>query len=270
MGGDMITTDFVTGSPCWLELGASDVGAALDFYGNVFDWVPVSGGARTGNYQVMVSDGAFAAGVGTLFDEDELPEWTPFFWVPDLDAAVVRAHDLGGRVEVQPTDVFELGRLAHVTDPQGGWIALWQPGSFSSLQATDRPNSLCWMELWTSSAQGAKDFYAGLFGWEFSDVELSGGEGVYSMFRPAGLGDDRYCGGLMEMEPTQLPQTDGGADWHPVFQVTDCDLSAYTVKEAGGHVHMGPQNARGVGRMAVCSDPFSAAFVLLDPATGPG
>lgn len=34
----MITTDFVPGSPCWLDLGAPDVRAAAAFYGTVLGW----------------------------------------------------------------------------------------------------------------------------------------------------------------------------------------------------------------------------------------
>src|SRR5205085_1308920 len=39
-GRTMITTDFVPGSPCWLDLGARDADAAAAFYRAVFDWQP--------------------------------------------------------------------------------------------------------------------------------------------------------------------------------------------------------------------------------------
>ncbi|GHC92699.1 hydroxylase [Nocardiopsis terrae] len=264
----MITTDFVTGSPCWLDLGATDIEASADFYGRVFGWQAVSAGARMAGYRVMNSDGAAVAGIGPRIDEDEPPEWGVQFWVPDIEAAALRAQELGGTVLVEPTVLYEFGQLAHITDPQGGWFTLWQPGTFTSAQAVDRPNTLCWVELWTPSAQGAKEFYGGLFGWEFKDVELPGDQGTYSTVRPAGLGEDRYFGGLMDVAADQLPQAEGRADWHPVFQVADCDEAVAAVKTAGGRVHMGPEDAPGVGRLAVCSDPFSAGFVVLDPGAG--
>jgi predicted enzyme related to lactoylglutathione lyase len=264
----MITTDFVAGSPCGFELGATDIEASADFYTRVFGWQAEFKGARLAGHTLMRLDGDAVAGIAPRIDEDEPPEWGVHFWVTDIAAATLRVRELGGTILVEPTELYELGQIAHVADPQGGWFTLWQTGTLSSTEAVDRPNSPCWVELWTPSAQGAKDFYGGLFGWEFSDIELPGGGGVYSVARPEGLGEDRYFGGLMEMAADQLPQSGGRADWHLVFQVADCDASAATVKDAGGLVHMGPEDAPGVGRMAVCSDPFSAGFVLLDPGQG--
>ena len=37
----MLTTDFRTGSPCWIDLGSPDIPATATFYGTVFgraDW----------------------------------------------------------------------------------------------------------------------------------------------------------------------------------------------------------------------------------------
>ena len=264
----MITTDFVTGSPCWLELGTTDVEASIEFYKKVFGWEAESAGARTGDYMILRSDGAAVGGVGPRIDEDELPEWGVYFWVPDIQAATQRAGELGGTVLVEPTELFELGWLAHLNDPQGGRFTLWQRGTWTSTEATDRPNTLCWVELWTRSVQGAKDFYGGVLGWEFNDIVLPEDEGVYSTVRPAGLGEDRYFGGLLEVAAEELPHAEGAADWHPVFQVADCDESTAVVRQSGGRVHMGPEDAPGAGRLSVCSDPFSAGFVLLDPGTG--
>lgn len=264
----MITTDFVNGSPCWVDLGATDIEASAEFYTRVFGWEASYTGSRMAGYKLMRSDGAAVAGVAPRIDEDEPPEWGVQFWVTDIEGSAVRAQELGGTILVEPMDLYEFGRFAHIADPQGGWFTLWQAGSFTSAEAVDRPNSLCWVELWTPSAQGSREYYGGLFGWEFEDVGLPGGEGVYTRIRPAGLGEDRYFGGLMQMPAEQLPQAQGRADWHPVFQVADCDATADTVKAAGGQVHMGPEDAPGVGRMAVCSDPYAAGFVLLDPRTG--
>lgn len=75
-------------------------------------------------------------------------------------------------------------------------------------------------------------------------------------------------GGLMQLPPDQLPQSDGGAYWHPVFGTDDCDATLGRVREAGGSVLMGPEDAEGVGRLAVCTDPAGAEFVVLRPEPG--
>ncbi|MFB8765547.1 VOC family protein [Nocardiopsis alba] len=266
----MITTDFVVGSPRWLELGSDAPIVSADFYGRVFGWRTQTMGERFGDYLVMRSTGEAVGGIGPRIVDDEPPAWTPYFHTDDVETSVHRARDLGGTLEVEPTDVRELGRMAHLTDPQGGWFALWEPGTFSSLQAVDRPNTLCWVEMWTSDVQGAKEFYRGLFGWRYDDIPLPGGDSAYTTLRPIGMGEERYFGGFMGVAPEQLPRTDGAADWHPIFQVADCDATASAVLDAGGRVHMGPEYAPGVGLTAVCSDPSAAGFVLLDPEGGHG
>lgn len=42
------------------------------------------------------------------------------------------------------------------------------------------PGTFSWTDLSTPDTQASKDFYGGLFGWEFEDSEIPGG-GVYSM-----------------------------------------------------------------------------------------
>ena len=46
----MLTTDFVNGSPRWIELGSDSPEATADFYSRVFGWEIVSGGARLADY----------------------------------------------------------------------------------------------------------------------------------------------------------------------------------------------------------------------------
>ena len=264
----MLTTDYVDGSPRWIELGSGNPEASADFYKRVFGWEAESGGARLGDYLILRSEGHAVAGIGTRILEDEPPAWTVYFHVDDIERDSRAVRDLGGTLQVEPTVAFELGTMAHATDPQGGWFGLWQPGTHPSMEVADRPNALCWVELATSSVRGAKDFYQGLFGWQCQDIALPDAEGSYTTLRPAGLGEDRYFGGLMGTTPRRLPQTEGAADWHPVFQVADCDESVALVRDSGGRVHMGPESAPGVGRLAVCSDQFSAGFALLAPSPG--
>lgn len=262
----MMTTDYVNGSPRWIELGSNAPESSADFYKRVFGWEAESGGARLGDYLILTSEGEAVGGVGPRILEDTPPAWNVYFHVDDIEKASRRVHDLGGALQVEPTKVFELGVMAHATDPQGGWFGLWHPGTHTSMEVTDRPDSLCWVELWTTSEASAKDFYQGLFGWQSDDVTFPGAEESYTTLRPAGLGEDRYFGGFREMEPRELPQTEGAADWRPVFQVTDCDATAALIRDSGGRVYSGPRDVPGVGRVAMCSDQFSAGFVLLMPS----
>ncbi|MGW9558159.1 VOC family protein [Nocardiopsis sp. NPDC055551] len=260
----MLTTDYVPGSPCWAEVTSPDVEASAAFYGALFGWEAESAGPEAGGYVNFRLDGALVGALSPRMSEEQPISWTVYLTTSDLDGTVNAARALGATVHIDPMDVMDLGRMAFLSDPQGGAVPLWQPRGFAGAEAIDVPGSLMWTELWTPSAVGAKDFYGALLGWEFNDVPM--GDQVYATIRPAEQGEDRYFGGIMEVRAEDLPQTRGAADWHPVFHVTDCDAAVARVREAGGQVHMGPENAPGVGRLAVCADPFSAGFVLLTPS----
>ena len=56
---------------------------------------------------------------------DDIPaHWNVYFNVDDVDEAVARVLELGGRVISDPDDVVGVGRMATVADPQGGMFAL--------------------------------------------------------------------------------------------------------------------------------------------------
>lgn len=264
----MITTDFVPGSPCWLDLGAPDVGAAAGFYRSVFGWEYRPVGPEAGGYGVFRLDGEAVAGLGPLDEEGARPAWTVYFRVPDADAATRTVRESGGTVRVPPTEVGGEGRMAQCTDPQGGRFAVWEPGSTKGLEAVDGPGSLSWTELCTTDTDGAKEFYGNLFGWRTQDVDLPGDGGTYTLITPAGLPEERMHGGMIRLPAEQLRPAGGGPYWHPVFGTADCDATAAGVAAGGGTVRMGPEDAEGIGRLAVCADPAGAEFVVLAPARG--
>ena len=265
----MITTDFVPGSPCWIDLGAPDTGAAAAFYGTVLGWDYEPG---SGGYGFFRLDGRLVGGLGPLTEEGARPAWTVYFHTPDAEATAEAAQTAGGTVRVPPTDVGH-GRVAHLTDPLGAQFGVWQPGNGdgarNGLEAVDEAAALCWVELYTTDAAAARRFYGGLFGWRTEDVDMPGG-GTYTVLTPADADRDRAHGGVLELPAGQLTLGGGRPWWHPVFAVEDCDATVRAVVAGGGSVQMGPEDVPGVGRLAACLDPSEADFVLLRPATEAG
>ncbi len=262
----MITTDFATGSPCWIDLGAPDVRAAAAFYSAVLGWDYESMGEGEDMEGGMFrKDGKLVAGLGKLTEEGARSAWMIYYSVADADATSQAVERAGGTVRVAPTDLDDWGRMAQCSDPLGGQFAVWQPGRKKGVELVDQPGSLSWTELYTSDAGAAKEFYGGIFGWQFSDTELPGGGGTYTLITPAGLPEERMHGGLMEVSKEDLALANGRPYWHPVFAVPDCDAAVAAVTENGGSVQMGPEDAEGVGRLAVCLDQSSADFVVLTP-----
>ncbi len=262
----MITTDYVPGTPCWVDLGAPDVAATAGFYSAVFGWEFESYGAEAGDYGAFKSGGKTVGAIGPLTEQGARSAWTIYFQTPDADATAQAVEKAGGKVRAAPFDVMGEGRMAQLTDPQGGQFAIWQPGKTKGLEAVDGTGSMTWIELYTPDSAGAQAFYGSVLGWSTQDMPLPGGnEGTYTILTPAGQPPERMFGGLMEMPAEFLKLAGGKAYWHPVFGTADCDASVAKVTANGGTVQMGPEDAEGVGRMAVCVDPNGADFVLLTP-----
>lgn len=267
MGEDVITTDFVPGSPCWLDLGAPDVAATAAFYNAVLGWETQPFDEEGGDFRAFKHNGRIVGGLGPLTEEGARSAWMIYFKTTDVDAAAEAVQRLGGTVRVPPTDAGEEGRMAQFSDPLGGQFAVWQPIGDPGLQMVDDPVSLNWTELYTTDAAAAREFYGTLFGWQTSAMPMPGGvEGTYWLITPAGLPEDRMQGGLMQLPPEHLVLTGGTPYWHPVFAVEDADDAAAKVKANGGSLQMEPEDAPGVGRLAVCVDPNGADFVVLKPS----
>lgn len=117
------------------------------------------------------------------------------------------------------------------------------------------PGTICWVDLMTSDAERARNFYKALFDWTFA---IGGPEsGYYAM---ANLGDD-HVAGLGPLPPgATFPSA-----WSVYFAAADLDATAQRIRTNGGIVVMGPMDVMEEGRMAMCVDPTGAAFGVWQP-----
>ncbi|MFD9211484.1 VOC family protein [Streptomyces sioyaensis] len=265
----MLTTNYVPGTPNWLDLGAPDIDAAVSFYSAVFGWTFQSAGPDAGGYGFFQLGGKTVGAVGPLSEEGADSAWTVYFQTPDADATAKAVEQAGGSVRVAPMDVFTAGRLAAFTDPTGADFAVWQPRVQGGLDMVMAPNTLCWTELYTTDAAAAKDFYGTVFSWQSQDMPMGGGA-VYSVVSAPGGGktDDTGHGGIMQLQQEHL-QAGSTSEWHPYFAVTDCDATFAAATGHGATAMIPPTDAPGVGRLAMLKDPAGAPFALLkgDPTT---
>ncbi len=109
-----------------------------------------------------------------------------------------------------------------------------------------------WNELMTTDVEGAKKFYAGLFGWEYELFE--GME--YSVVKAAGQKEGQA--GIMTMPPDVPPGT--RPSWGGYVTVDDVDATAQKAKSLGGQLLFGPMDIPKVGRFAVIQDPQGAVI----------
>jgi predicted enzyme related to lactoylglutathione lyase len=117
------------GEFCWNELMTSDMGAAFNFYSQLFGWTIAQDMdmGPMGTYRVFgIGEKQFGGMMTTPKGAPMPPMWIYYIETPDLDAAIGRATKGGGTVMNGPMDVPGGGRIAQLTDPQGAVIALHQ------------------------------------------------------------------------------------------------------------------------------------------------
>jgi uncharacterized protein len=253
------------GTPSWVELMTPDQEAAKTFYSRLFGWeVESSPLDDQGNvYMVGNLKGQPVAGLA-----GQMPEMAghPAFWgvylaVDDVDAAAAKVEEAGGKVEVPPFDVMELGRMAAIQDPTGARVNLWQAKEHLGTGIANEPGTPIWNEVVTPDVERATKFYADVLGMGVDKQEMEGGQYV-GITNASG----RMIGGAMNPPMEGIPP-----HWNVYFNVADADETAKQVEELGGTVIAPNFDVEQVGRMGVLADPQGAMFSIMQafpPAEG--
>ncbi|HTA96789.1 MAG TPA: VOC family protein [Solirubrobacteraceae bacterium] len=268
---------YLPGVPCWVDTSQPDPEAAIAFYGGLFGWdfkdaMPPD---SAGKYFIASLRGGAVAAVGSQ-PENAPPTatWNTYVWVEDADEAAAKVRDAGGRVVADPFDVFDAGRMAVLTDPEGAVFCVWQAMRHKGAQIVNEPGSLNFNGLNTRDVQGAQSFYDSLFGWQ-----ALGLDGGVQMWRLPGYGAflEKSDPGLRQrmaesgapngfedvvatLDPIADDQPDTPAHWSVTFAVDDADATAAKATGLGGRVIVAPFDAPWV-RMTVISDPQGATFI---------
>jgi uncharacterized protein len=246
---------YENGVPSWVDLGATDLAKAREFYGGLFGWNTPEGPAEAGGYSVCDVDGKTVAGLGPNMAPGAPPHWTTYVNVDSADDTMAKVEANGGQVFMPPMDVMEAGRMAVFADPAGAAIGLWQPKEHLGAQLVNEPGTYCWSELMTDDLAAANSFYQAVFGWK-AETQGPEGPGGYTEWKVGG----RSIGGMMAKPPTMPAGTP--SFWGVYFAVADTDASILRAQELGASVLM-PAADIEPGRFAVLADPDGAMFSIL-------
>ena len=148
---------------------------------------------------------------------------------------------------MEPFDVMDAGRMAVCTDPEGAVFCVWQAKEHKGAQIVNEPGSLNFNGLNTRDAEGAKEFYGSVFGWE--TLGLGGGAEMWTLpgygdfleqnrsRAPQAHGGGRRPGGLRGrgrgINPIPDDQPDAPPHWSVTFAVDDADATADEGRGAG-------------------------------------
>lgn len=117
------------GEFCWNELVTSNVKAAKDFYGKVFNWQFSDQEMGDTIYTMIQINGKERGGIWAIPKDKEKhipPHWMAYILVENIEIALEKALEHGATVVKPATACCDFGHLAIIRDPTGAHIALWQ------------------------------------------------------------------------------------------------------------------------------------------------
>ena len=120
-----------TGVFCWTELMTRDVAKAKQFYGDLIGWKMTDQQMGDFTYTMLTPPGSKEP-VGGMMQMDGPqwegipPHWMPYIMVENVDDSAKRVTELGGKLNLPPTDIPKIGRFCVIEDPTGAVIALYQ------------------------------------------------------------------------------------------------------------------------------------------------
>ncbi len=253
-------TPWPEGTPCWVDLGAGDVPKAIAFYAAQFGWDVHQGGPETGGYSMAMLEGRSVAGIGPKQGPPEAPgAWMTYLAAGDADATAAKAKGAGGQLVMDPMDVMDAGRMAIAMDTTGAVFGIWQAGAHTGAGIANTPGALTWNEHMSRDFEGAKAFYAAVFGYEYGDMSSEGFSYATLLLNGHEVGG---IGQYPAAVPASVPAT-----WTTYFATADTDTAVATATRNGGSV-VRPAEDSPYGRVATVTDDQGAVFSLISMPPG--
>lgn len=254
----MVTRDtpWADGTPCWVDLGTNDIPKAISFYSSQFGWDITPGGPEAGGYSMAQLEGRNVAAIGPLMGAPGTASaWATYFASHDVDATAAKIKSAGGQLLMEPMDVMDAGRMLVAADTTGATFGVWQARKHSGIQVANAPGAFTWSEHMSRDFEGAKAFYAAVFGYEYGDMSSDG-----FSYATLLINGQQVVGGIGAFP--------GGGDsahqpfWGVYFGTADTDKAVELATSHGGQV-IRPASDSPYGRMAIVADNQGAVFSLI-------
>ncbi len=132
----------------WHELITPDWRKALVFYEEVFHWQETDASpAMFPAYHVFAAGGRTIGGMSTKLARVPVPFWLYYLNVGDIDVALRRVEQGGGRIAMGPHELPGNSSIARCVDPQGAMFALQGPRTQDRAKRMPDPD-LEWSTGW--------------------------------------------------------------------------------------------------------------------------
>lgn len=243
------------GTPCWVDLGTTNMATAKRFYAELFGWEYTEEETDSSPYTMATKNGLTAAGIGPNPDDNMPTVWSTYFAVDDADATAQKIKEAGGTLIMDCFDVMDAGRMAFALDPTGAGFGIWQAGNHFGAAIVNEHGALNWNELLTDDVESAMGFYSEIFGWTHETAEMP--TGPYTVFSVG----DRVVGAAMPKPDPEIPTY-----WGIYFAVDDTAQAIETARANGASVTYGPMEVPEIGVFAGLVDPTGGHFTVIQLA----
>lgn len=249
-----MTTPYRHGAIVWRELLSSDPKASERFYGELFGWkieaMPMPDGTT---YRVISAGTKNVAGIFEISAQMKgVPShWEPYVSTADVDAAAKRVTEAGGKINMGPMDIPNVGRFAAAMDSLGGAFYLFRGASGDPLPGRPNVGEFCWEDLNSTDPSKSKDFYPKVCGWKASSFQ---GMDVFGI----GEGMENQVASL-QSAPPGVPTS-----WLSHVVVDKLTGARDRAKRLGAKMLMEEIKVPTIGTFAVIQDPQGAVISLFE------
>ena len=114
----------------WNELWSTDTGAAAEFYKNLGYEVVDNWNSDNGQDLLLATDEIARAGLVEGHESQTKSIWLAYILVSNVDSVIARSVEAGGETHILEGKANNVGKIALVSDPTGGMVAVFElPGN---------------------------------------------------------------------------------------------------------------------------------------------
>ena len=114
----------------WNELWSTNTGAAAEFYKNLGYEVVDNWNSDNGQDLLLATDEIARAGLVEGHESQTKSIWLAYILVSNVDSVIARSEEAGGETHILKGKANNVGKIALVTDPTGGMVAVFElPGN---------------------------------------------------------------------------------------------------------------------------------------------
>lgn len=242
-GGPQLPGKFV-----WFDLITDDLAATRSFYSQVFGWQFRDAAPGSQGY-LLIHNADRDIGGAILHKQASAKvggaRWLALISVADMEQALRRVEQQGGKVVAPPKTIARRGTHALVRDAEGAYFGVLRSDSGDPADTPVADGDFFWADLLAREPARAAEFYRGVTGYEVSAEHI-------------GRGIDRIVlssGGYARAGIAPLPAAVKQAGWLPYVLVADVAGTVKKVTGAGGRVLVEPRADLLDGNLAVIADP---------------